>query len=296
MFNRKTKLKNTKPIMSEIPTKEDQMPIAPGLHKKNDSLVRFNELSDDASACSEGGSSTAERVESGNPTSLRSVYSGSSSRSLSGSRGTYYAQNKLPRLPIPSLEDTLHKFSSVVMPALLTEEERKQMNRSIAEFLNGDGPKLQQALIDYEKEGIESGDIGSYVEEFWNESYLAPDASVVLNLNPFFVLEEGPDPKINKDQLRSAARLTFSAIKFASALKNEALDPDLVRGKPICMDQFRVLFGASRQPSLGQSDDVHVYGDSTHCKFEDDGRVASTVHKYIDPYRLTAVGCSCRAL
>lgn len=29
----------------------------------------------------------------------------------------------------------------------------------------------------------------SYVEEFWNESYLQPDASVVLNLNPYFVLE-----------------------------------------------------------------------------------------------------------
>ena len=33
--------------------------------------------------------------------------------------------------------------------------------------------------------------MGSYVEEFWSEAYLAPDQSVVLNLNPFFVLEVG---------------------------------------------------------------------------------------------------------
>ena len=44
-------------------------------------------------------------------------------------------------------------------------------------------------LVEYEQEGREKGTLGSYVEEFWSEAYLAPDSSVVMNLNPFFVLE-----------------------------------------------------------------------------------------------------------
>ena len=104
----------------------------------------------------------------------------------------------------------------------------------------------------------------SYVEEFWNESYLKPDASVVLNLNPYFVLEEGPDPKIANDQLHRAASLCFASIKMASSLRNQTLKPDIFKGKALCMDQFKALFGSSRQPTVIDSDDVHVYSDSTH--------------------------------
>jgi hypothetical protein len=105
------------------------------------------------------------------------------------------------------------------------------------------------------------------VEEFWNESYLKPDASVVLNLNPYFVLEEGPDPKIAKDQLHRAASLCFASVRMASSLRNQTLKPDIFKGKPLCMDQFKALFGSSRQPTLNDSDDVHVYNDSSHGAF-----------------------------
>ena len=60
---------------------------------------------------------------------------------------------------------------------------------SVRQFLEEDGPKLQQLLVEYEREGREKGTLGSYVEEFWSDAYLAPDSSVVMNLNPFFVLE-----------------------------------------------------------------------------------------------------------
>jgi carnitine O-acetyltransferase len=92
---------------------------------------------------------------------------------------------------------------------------------------------------------------------------VAPDSSVVLNLNPFFVLEESPDPK-GKDQLRRAASLCFAAVKIASQLKNESMKPDSVKGNPLCMDQYKVLFGASRQPARHVADEVHVYTESRH--------------------------------
>lgn len=188
----------------------------------------------------------------------------STSSSVATKNITYAQQPNLPRLPIPSLEETITKFPSYVA-ALQTPEQQTETRRLCDDFLQGVGPKLQQALLEYEQEGIEHGTRGSYIEEFWNESYLAPDESVVLNLNPFFVLEQSPDPKIAKDQLRRAASLTFASVKLASLLRHETLTPDIFRGKPLCMDQFKVLFGSARQPGGKQvCDQVTVYNDSTH--------------------------------
>ena len=127
-------------------------------------------------------------------------------------KATFDCQGALPRLPIPSLEETLQKFENVTMKALLTPTELEEMKKDVKEFLEGDGPSLQEALLKYEADNVREGKIGSYVEEFWNDAYLAPDSSVVLNLNPYFLLEDGPDPKIAKDQLRRAASLTFAAV------------------------------------------------------------------------------------
>lgn len=181
---------------------------------------------------------------------------------------TYANQNDLPRLPIPALNETMAKLPSRLV-ALLDENEMEEANKVINDFLVNKGPELQQKLIEYEQEGFESEKIGSYIEEFWNESYLRPDISTVLNLNPFFILEDGPDPKIAKDQLRRAASLCFASIKFASALRNETLAPDYFRDQPLCMDQFKVLFGSSRQPVCRldtNQDDVYLYSDSSHGK------------------------------
>lgn len=201
----------------------------------------------------------------GAPHSLKELQSFRSERSTTGI--TFASQAQLPRLPIPDLEDTLYKFPSF-LEALQTSKQQEETKRVVEEFLAGDGPILQEALLEYERAGVEDGAIGSYVEEFWNESYLSPDASVVLNLNPFFVLEDAPDPKVSKDQLRRAAELCFASIKLASALRNEALPPDVFRGNALCMDQFKALFASSRQPNVHDSDcscdEVHVYSDSTH--------------------------------
>ena len=182
---------------------------------------------------------------------------------------TYDGQSDLPRLPIPSLEETLDRFPDAVRALLNSDSEEgckdmEECMESVQLFLREDGPKLQELLVEYEREGHENGTLGSYVEEFWSDAYLAPDSSVVMNLNPFFVLEDGPDTKKSKDQCARAASLCFSAIKIVSSLKHETFVPDSFRGKPLCMDQFRALFGACRVPELEDKDTVAVNTDSTH--------------------------------
>jgi carnitine O-acetyltransferase len=179
---------------------------------------------------------------------------------------TFGGQGALPALPIPSLEETLNKLLKCLEALQEDDTERKEeAKNSVLEFLAGDGPKLQQLLLEYDREGRACGEIGSYVEEFWNDAYLTPDASVVLNLNPFFVLEGAADPKIaSGDPIRRASSLCYASVKLASALRNEKFKPDTFRGKPLCMDQFRALFGASRVPKKHSKDTIAVYEKSNH--------------------------------
>ena len=177
---------------------------------------------------------------------------------------TYRGQFELPPLPVPSLDETLNKFLSCLEALHEDEEERVEAQQIVLDFMKEDGPKLQELLVEYDRIGRDTGEIGSYIEQFWNESYLAPDSSVVLNLNPFFVLEDSPDPKIARDPTRRAAQLAFASVRLASQLRSEKLRPDTHRGKPLCMDQFRSLLGTTRVPMKKCKDTIHVYENPNH--------------------------------
>lgn len=163
---------------------------------------------------------------------------------------TYSNQSKLKRLPLPTLEETMEKFNRTLQ-AMQSDEHHLETQTSVSQFLANDGPKLQTLLQKYNASADGNG-VGSYVEEFWSDSYLAPDCSVVLNLNPFFLLESHPDPKTASDPVLRASELVFASLKLVYRIQNETLAPDTFRGKPLCMDQFKALFGSCRVPHEGQ--------------------------------------------
>lgn len=80
------------------------------------------------------------------------------------------------------------------------------------------------------------------------DSYLNFDNPVVLNLNPFFLLEDDPTPARN-NQVTRAASLVVSALEFVRAVRREELPPDTIKGKPLDMYQYSRLFGTSRVPT-----------------------------------------------
>lgn len=92
------------------------------------------------------------------------------------------------------------------------------------------------------------------------DSYLNFDNPVVLNLNPFFLLEDDPTPARN-NQVTRAASLVVSALSFVRAVRKEELPPDTIRGQPLCMYQYSRLFGTARVPTengchIGQDPDA----------------------------------------
>ena len=74
------------------------------------------------------------------------------------------------------------------------------------------------------------------------------DNPVVLNLNPFFLLEDDPTPARN-NQVTRAASLVVSALAFVRAVRKEELPPDMLRKAPLCMYQYSRLFGTARIPT-----------------------------------------------
>ena len=116
---------------------------------------------------------------------------GNARKGISPPGSTYAGQSSLPRLPIPTLQETLNRFPDVVS-AIVNKKDRIKCQEEITKLLKTDGPVLQQLLMEYEQKGREEGNVGSFVEEFWTDAYLTPDSSVVMNLNPFFVLEVCP--------------------------------------------------------------------------------------------------------
>lgn len=74
------------------------------------------------------------------------------------------------------------------------------------------------------------------------------DNPVVLNLNPFFLLEDDPTPARN-NQVTRAASLVVSALEFVRAVRKEELPPDMIRGTPLDMYQYSRLFGTARVPT-----------------------------------------------
>ncbi|ETN36706.1 uncharacterized protein HMPREF1541_08984 [Cyphellophora europaea CBS 101466] len=169
---------------------------------------------------------------------------------------TFAAQDKLPKLPIPDLDSSGKKYLEALAP-LQSSREHEETKAAVRDFVQHDGKDLQDKLKKY------ASDKTSYLEQFWYDSYLNYDNPVVLNLNPFFLLEDDPTPARN-NQVNRAASLVISSLCFVRAVRKEELPPDTLRGTPLDMFQYSRMFGTARVPTdngciIGQdSDSKHV--------------------------------------
>ena len=154
---------------------------------------------------------------------------------------TFKNQDSLPKLPVPDLESTCQRYLES-LKALQSPREQAESRAAVDEFLKTDGPALQEKLKNYASSKT------SYIEQFWYDSYLNFDNPVVLNLNPFFLLEDDPTPARN-NQVPRAASLVVSALSFVRAVRREELPPDTARGTPLCMYQYSRMFGTARVPT-----------------------------------------------
>lgn len=86
-----------------------------------------------------------------------------------------------------------------------------------------------------------------------------------------------PFPRHN-DQITRAAAITHAAATFFADLRAESLPIDEHRGKPLCMDDYRIFMGVARIPALGRDVVVshfthNAYGAPHHIVVMCGGRI-----------------------
>ena len=168
-------------------------------------------------------------------------------------------QAGLPRLPVPTLEQTCVKYLRTVRP-LTTDAEYEATCKAVLEFLtSGRGAELQARL--QARAGQKNAD-SSWFIDWWNGlSYFGYRDSVVLNVSYFYQFKDETDPALMDPVLR-AARFVKGSLAYRRLIVTEGLAPEMAGGAAQDMSMYKFLFNAARVPV--KPVDSYVTYDSTH--------------------------------
>ncbi|KAG5653662.1 hypothetical protein H0H81_011622 [Sphagnurus paluster] len=152
-------------------------------------------------------------------------------------------QASLPSLPVPPLASTLAKYVESVQP-LLTPAQLAHTKKTADEFLASPfAATLQQRL---EARAAEVGD--NWLSSWWNDAaYMGYRDPVVVFVSYFFVHTASRERTSGP---AAAAQLIKAMLPFRTMVESGALEPEKVRGAPLCMESYKWLFHASRYPTI----------------------------------------------
>ncbi|KAL9114517.1 MAG: hypothetical protein Q9227_001598 [Pyrenula ochraceoflavens] len=153
-------------------------------------------------------------------------------------------EDSLPRLPVPTLEETAKRYLKSVHP-LLNQDEYKNTEAAVKEFLKegGQGQTLQKRLIARR----EDPQIRNWIIDWWNEAgYLAVRDPVVPYVSYFY---SHRDDRRRRNPAKRAAAMTTAALDFKRQVDDGSLEPEYMRGLPLDMGVYQWMFNASRVPA-----------------------------------------------
>jgi carnitine O-palmitoyltransferase 1 len=167
-------------------------------------------------------------------------------------------QGALPRLPLPSLDDTLQRHLLSLKP-ITTEKEYKEIAELSEKFRKGLGRRLQRYLV------IKSWLSTNYVTDWWEEYiYLRQRSPIMINSNyyGFDTLNLHP----TTSQSARAANITWAACRFRRLVDRQEISPFAIAPKtkvPFCTMQYQRLFNSCRVPGE-ESDSFRHWHDINH--------------------------------
>ncbi|KAK7927718.1 carnitine O-acetyltransferase [Apiospora marii] len=167
-------------------------------------------------------------------------------------------QDSLPRLPVPTLEETSARYIKSLHP-LLSADELASSKKAVEEFVKpgGVGRKLQEKLVAKR----EDPNVRNWIYEWWNEAaYLAYRDPVVPYVSYFY---SHRDDRRRRNPAKRAAAITTAALEFKKQVDSGTLEPEYMKKLPICMDSYKWMFNASRVAAK-PADYPVKYDASTH--------------------------------
>lgn len=162
----------------------------------------------------------------------------------------YSYQSSLPRLPLPSVHDTLQRYLRSVRP-LLDENNYERTVNLASEFENGIGKKLQRYLL------LKSWWSSNYVSDWWEEYvYLRGRSALMVNSNFYGI--DAIFQKPTNNQAARAAGVCGILLNFRRLIERQELEPVMVQGMvPLCSWQYERIFNTVRVPGLETDKIIH---------------------------------------
>ena len=181
----------------------------------------------------------------------------------------YSNQNDLPRLPIPSISETIPRVLLTSLPLSESSEERDVFKKYCDDF-PVQAVELQRLLEKRREDNIEDS---SWLQHWWNTlMYLDYRESVVINVSYFFHFADDATstllPEANTaitPGIRRAAAVLNGVADFRQKVCSGTLKPETVGKKAtkICSTMYKYMFHACRIPHLNQ-DTYRIYDPSLH--------------------------------
>ncbi|GMH58817.1 hypothetical protein TL16_g02692 [Triparma laevis f. inornata] len=156
-------------------------------------------------------------------------------------------QASLPRLPLPSPEQSMKLFLEVT-ETLVDSKIFEQTKLKVNQFLKEDAPTLQEKLKAIDDKAAPDS---SWFAGFHHDMYMDARYPGYVYKNPSGVAQDTLfTAKGINGQLDRAAHITCATIKFARQVINETLEPDVFKGFPLDMLQYPRMFGCTRIPGV----------------------------------------------
>uniref|UniRef100_A0A8D3E1I7 Carnitine O-palmitoyltransferase 1, muscle isoform n=1 Tax=Scophthalmus maximus TaxID=52904 RepID=A0A8D3E1I7_SCOMX len=163
---------------------------------------------------------------------------------FSGRRPLLYSfQASLPRLPVPSLDDTIQRYLDSVRP-LLDSDQYDQMEILANDFKDSKAAQLQRYLM------LKSWWATNYVSDWWEEYiYLRGRSPIMVNSN-FYIMDLLYVTPTHRQAAR-AGNVVHAMLKYRRKLERGEHAPLRALGTvPMCSSQMERMFNTTRIPGI----------------------------------------------
>lgn len=168
----------------------------------------------------------------------------------------YAHQQSLPRLPVPTLDQTIRTFLPTALPFAQHADEAARLEDACRVFPE-QAKNLQERLLKRK----DTFDNSSWLQQWWNDSYMTCRDSL-FHISYFYRLAA---PAVPMDAMTRAAHALHAALIFAETILSGQRPPDTM-GKqrtPLCSTQYKYLFHSCRIPHR-QRDSFRIYHKCSH--------------------------------
>ncbi|KAK1071308.1 Carnitine O-acetyltransferase mitochondrial [Friedmanniomyces endolithicus] len=153
-------------------------------------------------------------------------------------------EDSLPRLPVPTLEETAKRYLKSIHP-LLSHTEYEQSKKAVDSFVspNGVGQTLQKRLL----ERREKPQVKSWLSEWWNHAAYLDYRDPVCPYVSYFYSHR--DDRKRRDPVKRAAAISTAVLEFQKQVDEGSLEPEYMKKLPMAMSSYYWMFNACRIPA-----------------------------------------------